>query len=499
MGNDFTAAVSQATADVEDLVRGDGKGEIAGAIDVPDEGCNDTANGNRFIRLYGDRVRYCAVEGQFYVYGGVLWAADDRLLVQDWMKLAMLTIFDDAAKASGESEARALGKWGTHSLSAAARKAALECAKSDPRLAVRPAEFDCDGMLLNVCNGTIDLTSGELRPHDSRDLIRKVTAAAYDPDAVSELWQLVLDDATGGDKAYQTHLQRAFGYALTASTVEEVAFNAVGPTETIKSTIVGAVRNTLKDYAADVQPDTFLKGRNVGSTRDDLLRLEGVRLAVIPEADRGTRMHEGLLKAFVTGEPLTVRGLYQRDREIHPTAKLVMHTNFLPRMSDDDDAIWRRVIVWPFEHRPERPDPKVKAELHDAAESGAAILAWLVAGCLAWQRDGLGTPPLVREATLGMRLSMDPLADFFDECCVFESAWTPNTQIRAAYETWAREYRHARVSAKEMAKRLAARGCEPSKRNHVRGWTGVSIASAEAVEVPFGDGSGTDARGYGDG
>jgi putative DNA primase/helicase len=465
----------------------------------PDEGCTDTGNANRFIRLFGDRVRFCALETQWRVYDGVRWGVDERLVTQELVRQAMISILEDAATATDDGEAKRMAKWGAHSLSAAARKAALECARSDPRVAVHPADFDRDGMLLNALNGTIDLHTGELRPHDPNDLITKLAPVEYDPDAHSELWERVLGLATGSDKDYLGHLQRSLGYATTASTAEEVVFNAVGPTETVKSTVVGAVRKAMGDYAADVQPETFLRGRGVGSTRDDLIRLEHVRLAIVPEADRGTRMHEGLLKAWVSGETITVRGVYQRDREIRPTAKLCYHTNFLPRMSDDDDAVWRRVVIWPFDHRPEEPDPQVKAELHDPAKSGAAILAWLVEGCLAWQRHGLGTPPLVHEATRGMRLSMDPLSDFFDECCVFEDTWTPNRQIQSAYETWAREYRRSKVSAKEMAKRLRARDCEPSSRNGSRGWSGISIAAAEAVEQALSNGCDGDSPAWSDG
>ena len=49
-------------------------------------------------------------------------------------------------------------------------------------MAIAPGDFDRDGWLLNCLNGTLDLRSGELRPHDPADLISKLAPVAYDPD-----------------------------------------------------------------------------------------------------------------------------------------------------------------------------------------------------------------------------------------------------------------------------------------------------------------------------
>ena len=267
-------------------------------------------------------------------------------------------IFAEAEQAVG-SERTQLGKWAVHSQSAAARKAALECARSIPGLVVHPADFDPDGWLLNCLNGTIDLRLDAeliLKPHDPADLIRRLAPVEHEPDARSALWERVLCDATGRDPDFLRHLRRFLGSSLTADTGAELAAIAIGPTMTGKTTVLGAVRRVLGDYAADVRPDSFYVRDRPGGTRDDLMRLEGVRLALIGEADRHRRMDEGLLKSFVSGESIPARGIYQRDRELVPVAKLVYHTNELPRMTDSDDAVWRRALIWPFEHRPDPVD-----------------------------------------------------------------------------------------------------------------------------------------------
>jgi putative DNA primase/helicase len=483
------SATDKPLESVETSAKSNGKGDPGGIVAtcVPLESCTDTGNANRFVRLFGGQVLYCPAERLWYCHDRVRWAPDHLLFVEDAIGQVALSIFEDAARASDVKEAREIAKWASHSLSAAARKAALECVRSDPRIVVQPSDFDRDGWLLNCLNGTLDLhvETGGLRAHDPADRIRKLAPVVYDPEARSDLWERVLAEATGGDVEYQRHLRRFLGSSLTADTEAELAAIALGPTETTKSTVLGAIRKAMGDYAADVKPDTFYLRDRVGGTRDDLLRLEGVRLVLIGEADRHKRMDEGLLKSFVSGETIPARGVYRRDQDLRPVAKVVYHTNELPRMTDDDDAVWRRALIWPFDHRPETIDTSVKPELLDLGVSGPAVLRWLVEGCRAWQIDGgakkgLGEPTAVQQAKRATRSSMDPLLDYFDEGCDFdENLWCSRSSLRKSYLEWAKQAGVRRpIGAKDFAGRVRVRNCSDETGTEggrgVDGWRGVA-------------------------
>ena len=69
------------------------------------------------------------------------------------------------------------------SLSTAKLKAMMENAQSEPGIAVQPEDLDTDPWLLNVANGTLNLQTGEIRPHQQTDLITKCLPTAYDPQA----------------------------------------------------------------------------------------------------------------------------------------------------------------------------------------------------------------------------------------------------------------------------------------------------------------------------
>lgn len=453
----------------------------------PFEDRTDAGNASLFVRLNAGRVRYVPAWGWLY-YDGTRWRRDCSLYVEHLMREALLTLFDKAAEAQTTADSAKLAKWAVTSRSAQRLAAALQVARSDRRITALPEDFDRDRWLFNCRDGVIDLRTGELRRHAPEDMLTRLAPVSFDPTATSDLWERVLSEVTGGDEQLRAGLQRALGYCISGSTREETAFLATGPTASGKSTLFEAVKATMGDYALAANPETFLARSHVGGPRDDIAAMEGARLVVCAEFDRGRRMAEALLKQLAGGDTVRARQLYRSAREFAFTAKIVMHTNYTPAMRDDDDAVWRRLRVLPFRHTipEERRDPSVKARLCDSEESGPAILAWLVQGCLSWQLEGLGKPAAIIKATQDVRSSMDPLAGFFDDCCALEAGvWTSSAQLREAYQHWCRENRAKPVGLPEWGRRLGDRGLRSEKQDRMRGWRGVRLLDAETVTTSF--------------
>ncbi|HLZ10928.1 MAG TPA: DNA primase, partial [Chloroflexota bacterium] len=141
------------------------------------------------------------------------------------------------------------------------------------------------------------------------------------------------------------------------------------------------------------------------------------------EVDEGKQLAEGLIKQSTGGDTVTVRFLFGREFEYRPAYTLWLAANHSPKIRDDDDAIWNRIHRLPWNHviPKESRDPNVKIVLRDPQQGGPAILTWLVQGCLAWQKSGLGVPPVVEHATRDLRGDMDPLRDFIQGCCVLDA------------------------------------------------------------------------------
>jgi len=108
------------------------------------------------------------------------------------------------------------------------------------------------------------------------------------------------------------------------------------------------------------------------------------------------------------------------------------------------------------------------------------ILAWAMRGCLEWQKDGLGIPTEVREATEDYRDAMDPLGGFLAEHCVIEpTASATAKELYTAYLKWAEANAEQPVVQKTFGGRLSERGLQSAKGSRgVRMWKGLRLREA---------------------
>lgn len=453
----------------------------------------DRGNARRFWRDHHRDLRWLAGSNHWIVYDGRRWGKAERGEAVQRAEQTAAGLLAEAAYTDDAAQRRALTKHALQSESEPAIRRMLFLAQSEPGMTVVPSELDRDSWLLCCPNGTVELRSGRRREHRREDFITKMTAAPYDPDARHPVFEAYLNRVLP-DPEVRRFVQRYVGQALTGDVSEEKIGFAHGPTASGKSTFLRALRMTLGDYAAVADFSTFLE-RGYDGPRDDIARLAGVRLVVSVEVKDGSRLAEGLIKWISGGDVITARRLYERTFEFQPQFKLLLAANHRPRARDDDDALWRRIVEIPFkESIPESErDPSVKTTLCEPAQAGAAILAWAIEGCLAWQREGLAIPSTVRAATADYRRAMNPLQDFLTEACVLEAgAAMTARELRVAYEGWAREngVRNP-LSGRAFADRLKGQGCLPSRRHGgERWWTGVRLRGAlDGDAVTDGDAS----------
>src|SRR5207247_678044 len=194
--------------------------------------------------------------------------------------------------------------------------------------------------------------------------------------------------------------------------------------------------------------------------------------------DDGKRLAEGLIKQLTGGDTITARFLYQEQFEFMLQAKLWLAANHKPALSEDD-AIWRRILVVPFDHTIQDPDPKIKAELLDWNRSGQAILAWAVEGCLEWQKFGLGLPKRVAEATTSYRAEQSPIADWMNDCVVLHEGKSEKSEsLYKSYSAWAERngLGRDRLTAKAFGQRLRAEGLKNTRGSGNRTiWFGMGL------------------------
>jgi putative DNA primase/helicase len=418
----------------------------------------DLGNSERFADEHGDLVRYCDQQKSWYVWDGKRWRRD---VVQKVKRLATRTvrgIYAEAAGASSKEARESIADHAKASESSGRISAMVRLAQVLPDVAIRADVLDTDPWLLNVLDGTLELRTGTLGPHDPRHLITKLAPVGFDPHASSELWDGFVRDVTGGDVELACYLQRAAGYSLTGKPTEHAVFFLHGPPATGKSKFTGALKDVLGDYAVQTAFETFLAKRFGGGASNDIADLAGARLVLATEADRGRRFAEATLKQLTGGDTVRARQLYQSNFEFKPQFTLWLAANDAPQVNNEDDAIFRRMNIIPFTQVV--PVEKQDKDLGDklaAPTVRAAILAWAVEGCLAWQDGGLRVPKIVVDATAQYREEQDPLEFFLDECCVVElDCVVLKAKLQQVYVVWAKASGvRSGLSPREFSRRIA--------------------------------------------
>jgi putative DNA primase/helicase len=434
----------------------------------------DLGNASRLVLEHGRDLRFAPGLG-WYAWDGRRWKRDDSGEPIRRAKQTVKSLYAEAAKLD-DSDAKRVAKWAIESASASRLHAAVKLAETERDVIVAPDDLDADPWAFNAVNGTIELQTGELREHRREDLLTRISSVAYEPEARHDRWDSFLEWVTDGDQELAAFLQRAFGYTLTGHTHEEVLFFVHGGTATGKSSILEAMRAVKGEYAAVADFESFLKRRGDAGVRNDLARLAGARFVVSIEVGDGRAIAEGLLKMLTGGDTVTARHLYSQLFEFTPAFKLWLCANARPKVSADDDAIWRRILQVPFLHTvPEdQRDERVKLELRTDPTIHTAILAWAVQGCLEWQRIGLAIPQAVRDYTDDYRAENDLLRDWLADVCRLDpSKWTSNSDLRTSYEAWCERNGEKPVTHNKLAALLKAKGCTSTKRSGTRGWEGI--------------------------
>jgi len=292
---------------------------------------------------------------------------------------------------------------------------------------------DTNKYLLCFNNGVVDFKTKTFRDGQPDDYITKTTRIEYIPhDESNPEWKQTSEELekfmynlfpiADLNRYMWDHLA-----SCLIGTNQNQTFNVYhGSGSNGKSLLTDLMSATLGDLKGTVPITLVTDVRSkIGGTSDEVLKLKGIRYAVMQEPSKGVKLNEGIMKELTGGDPIQARGLYTESEIFDPQFNLVVCTNNLFKVESNDDGTWRRIrkCVFPskFVDKDEHyeddtqyvfpKDKKLNEKLHKFAPVFASMLVRR-----AFETSGIVLDcATVLEASKKYRNGQDHIASFISE------------------------------------------------------------------------------------
>lgn len=468
---------------------------------------NQDGDASLFKRIHHGRLAFDHAARRWYVWRGYYWSEDlveEALAAIDyvvevyereaqrwaWIRLKASKENDkDSGKEAEAKQRRFLSRIAALQVLKRKRDILVLAAAGEHSLGMAGEEWDSDPWLLGCVNGTIDLRNGVFRSGKQSDYIKTVCPTPWQGlEAKAPIFESFLKDTFDSNTELISYVQRFFGYAITGQVSEHIMAIFCGHGRNGKGTLLEIIGHVLGPLAGPIKAEMLLKQaqpRSSGSPDSDIIKLRGKRMVWASETDEGRLLNHGKVKWLTGGDTLCGREPYaRREVQFTPTHKLVMVTNYKPKVDPNDFAMWQRIHLVPFTQsfvdephhsNEQRRNPHLLEQLRSEAPG---ILAWLVRGCMAWQREGLRPPATVKAATKRYREEEDILGQYLEERC-FRSpqASVQAGKLYADYRAWCQEMGHTPDNNTIFGKYM--RGCFETTEGRVVFYRGVGLKAFE--------------------
>ncbi|MCA9295363.1 MAG: hypothetical protein KC983_02580 [Phycisphaerales bacterium] len=439
----------------------------------------DIGNAARLVCREGRHIRFCHALNSWLVWDGTRWCPDSNGVVVTLCKQTALSIFDEARDATDERQKK-LSNWAV--TSQRRERLTAMAALAEPDVSIGVGELDTDPWLLNCLNGTVDLRTGELRHHAREDFITKITPYDFDAAATCPRFDRFLKEILDDDNELIEYVLRWFGYCLSADITEQILPIFHGEGNNGKNVLLETVCAIMGEYASEAPPD-LLTVRKHAEHPTEIADLYGKRLVVASETEDGAQLKIQLVKRLTGNARLKARRMRMDYFEFSRTHKMVLVTNNRPEVSEDTEAVWRRLrlvpfnIVIPEKHR----DPNLLQTLLDEAPG---ILSTLVRAGVRRRDHGLQSPSAVLVATADYRRKANSLDEFLQGHCMLGDGYSCIAgELIDAYETWCAVSDRSPLKKRAFANMLKSRNCRQARKSGQRIWTGIALGGNSTNDV----------------
>lgn len=457
---------------------------------------NDKGFGALYAEIFKDKHRYNPSRKDFMLYDGKRWIDD----IEGLNARSDAKVLSDALLVYGSSTGNSdYLKAVSNLCNIRNRNNMLQDSRDVYYFSNE--DLDTNDYLLNVQNGTIDLSEDtpKFLQHTPDMLLSKICNVNYNPAASCKEWEEFLGQIMQGNQEKIKYLQKIAGLSLTGNTQEETCFILYGSTtRNGKSTFCETLIYLLGDYALTMKPESLAIKQNTDSRQasGDIARLAGCRFCNASEPPKRMLIDTALLKSLLGRDSITARHLHQREFSFIPKFKLVINTNYLPAITDDTVFTSGRINVISFDRHfePEEQDKHLKDKLRQDSEL-SGIFNWCIDGLRMYRKEGLYPPAAVQQATETYRTDSDKIGNFIKECLTETGKNSSIKSVYEVYSTWCSDNGYGTESKGNFISELKGKGLYATSgtvdgktvKNIVKGYTVEPefIAVTEQETIPF--------------
>ena len=236
-------------------------------------------------------------------------------------------------------------------------------------------KLDQNPYLMCFNNGVVDFKTGIFRRGQPDDYLSMCTNIDYLQYNSNKQFKEISDDIDEFmDQLFPNPELKKYMWEHLAScligTNDNQTFNIyTGSGANGKSKLVDLMSKLLGDYKGVVPLQLITQKRTtIGSTSSEIVQLKGKRYAVMQEPSKGDAINEGIMKEITGGDPIQGRALWSDSITFIPQFKLVVTTNTMFDIKNNDDGTWRRIRVCDFEskflEKPYEDDVKFPRDLY---------------------------------------------------------------------------------------------------------------------------------------
>ena len=192
--------------------------------------------------------------------------------------------------------------------------------------------------------------------HNYSDYITKQTATDVSEEGRDE-WERALLTFFCGDWDLINYVQEIVGLVAIGKVFNETLIIAYGNGCNGKSTFWNTIHKVLGTYSGNISSDVLLSDckRNI---KPEMASARGKRLLIASEMERGKKFSTSLLKQLCSTDQIVGEEKYKAPLSFMPSHTLVLYTNHLPKIDEDDNGTWRRLTLIPFNAKISASDDK---------------------------------------------------------------------------------------------------------------------------------------------